>query len=306
MISIVISTYRPDLLQSLKENIAATIGTDYEIIAIENHRPKKGLCEVYNLGTLQAKYPVVCYAHEDINIKTNDWGKLVLQLFDSNNKLGVVGTAGSTYKPCTPSGWSFPWASHHLSTYMNILQSDKQMGQANHVYNNPKKELYSKVVCIDGVWFCAKKEIALEIPFDEKTFKGFHCYDVDFSLSVFQKYEVAVTFEVLIEHFSEGSFNKEWIAETLKLHLKWRGKLPIDLEGLTKEQQSWEEEHAFRYLLHVMKECRSVSSGAYRILWNHKIRSILNLKAFVKLHLTIAKTLYEQQMKKGKAITTFS
>jgi hypothetical protein len=302
MISIVISTYRSNYLENLKNNIAATIGTDYEIIAIDNSNPKKGLCQVYNNGTRQAQYPIVCYAHEDINFKTNDWGKKVLQLFSANNKLGLVGAAGSSYKPCVPSGWSFPLASHHLTTYMNILQSGEQMIQPNHVYNNPKNERCAKVVSIDGVWFCTKKEIALEMPFDEKTFKGFHCYDVDFSLNVFQKYQVAVTFDVLIEHFSGGSFNKEWVTETFKLHRKWKAKLPIDLEGLTKEQQSREEEHAFRYLLHVMKQYNVANSKLYKLLWEYKIASILNLKVFIKLHLTIAKALYGQQKKKHKVI----
>ncbi len=43
MISIVISTYRNDYLKNLENNIATTIGTDYEIIAIDNSDGKRGV-----------------------------------------------------------------------------------------------------------------------------------------------------------------------------------------------------------------------------------------------------------------------
>lgn len=298
MISIVISTYRSNYLENLKKNIEATIGTDYEIIAIDNSGAKKGLCEVYNIGTQKAKYPIVCYAHEDIDIKTTNWGKKVCGIFNTNPKLGLLGVAGSSYKPRIPSGWSFAWASHQLTTYMNILQSGKHVVEATHIYNNPKSETLAPVVSVDGLWFCTKREIAIEHPFDESTFKYFHCYDVDFSLSVFQNYKVAVTFEVLIEHFSGGSFNKEWLDETMKLHRKWSGKLPIDIEGLTKDQQCREEQYAFKHLLFLMEQYNGVNSNAYKILWDKNVYSVLSLKAFIKLHFIAGKVMYKQYLKK--------
>ncbi len=299
MISIVISTYRSNYLENLKKNITATIGTDFEIIAIDNNA-KKGLCEVYNSGTRQAKYPIICYLHEDVSIKTLDWGKIVVQLFNTNENLGLVGIAGSTYKPAVPSGWSFPWASHHLTTCINILQFDKQTNQVNHVYSNPKKQSITKVASVDGVWFCSRKETALKIPFDEKTFTGFHCYDVDFSLSVLQKYEVAVTYEVLIEHFSKGSFNKEWVDETLKLHRKWQCKLPVNLQRLTSEQQSREEEFAFKYLLSLISTYNGIDSSIFKILWTKALRSKVDNKTFLKMNAHAAKQIWKQYLVKKK------
>ncbi|RZK03487.1 MAG: TonB-dependent receptor, partial [Flavobacterium sp.] len=64
----------------------------------------------------------------------------------------------------------------------------------------------------------SKKEIVEAHNFDEETFKQFHCYDLDFSLQVQQTHRAVVTFQVLLEHFSEGNYSKTWIEETLKLH----------------------------------------------------------------------------------------
>jgi hypothetical protein len=114
MISVVVSTYRANYLRDLKDNISATIGTDFEIIAIENSA-KKGVCEVYNRGTKHAKSPFVCYAHEDIEIKVINWGYKVNELFMPNKQLGLLGIAGSDNKTAIPSGWSFRLASHHSS-----------------------------------------------------------------------------------------------------------------------------------------------------------------------------------------------
>ncbi len=88
---------------------------------------------------------------------------------------------------------------------MSVVQSDKKSSDESFLaYSNLKNVSLAKVVTLDGVWFCTRKDIALEFPFDGETLKRFHCYDIDFALSVFQ---VAVTFDILIQHFSTGSFN---------------------------------------------------------------------------------------------------
>lgn len=297
MISIIISYYRSQYLNNLKENIKQTIGVEYEIIDIENTDGSSGLCKVYNIGAQKAKYQILCFAHEDILMRTEDWGKKVIEIFDLNKNLGLLGIAGSPYKPVVPSGWSFAGGK---TVFMNIIHLDKKSLHSALINENPNNRSYSKVASVDGVWFCTKKEIVIKLPFDEKLFKGFHCYDLDFSLSILNKYEAAVTFEILIEHYSSGLFNKEWVTETLKLHDKWKQILPVDLECLTKNQQRKEEENAFRFLLSVMERYNGVNSSAYKILWSNKIRSVLGINTFVKLHYTIVKSMYRQYLKKKK------
>lgn len=224
MISIIISTYQPNFLKALEINIEKTIGVPYEIIAIENHN-LKGICEVYNTGATRAKYNILCFCHEDILFNSQNWGKTVLEIFNNDFNLGLLGVAGSAYKSVIPAGWAIMPEARAV----NLIQHYKySTSPTHHHYENPKQESLTPVTCIDGVWMCTRKKIALELKFDEITFKNFHCYDIDFSLSVFNKYKVAVTFDILIEHFSEGRNDKNWIIENIKLHKKWKNILPIN------------------------------------------------------------------------------
>jgi hypothetical protein len=56
-------------------------------------------------------------------------------------------------------------------------------------------------------------------------------------LQVSKTHHAVVTYEVLLEHFSEGNYDQTWIEETLKLHKKWINYLPIDLEGAIKKRK---------------------------------------------------------------------
>ncbi|RYE18702.1 MAG: hypothetical protein EOP45_13720, partial [Sphingobacteriaceae bacterium] len=218
MISIVICSRDVIVLAAVSRNVAETIGVPYEIIAIDNSKSQYTIFQAYNRGIEQSKYEFLCFMHEDISFKTANWGLLVYKLFDENQKLGLLGVAGSSYKTFIPSGWIAAYA--EIAGYVNLLQSFKDKREDLHSYANPKDEKLAKVISVDGVWFCTRKSIAAKVRFDEHTFKGFHCYDVDFSLTVGQQYDVAVTLEILINHFSEGSFDENWAAETIKLHNK--------------------------------------------------------------------------------------
>ena len=69
--------------------------------------------------------------------------------------------------------------------------------------------LSAEAVVIDGVCFCIRKSLFSSITFEDKTFQGFHCYDMDICLQIRHVgLSNIVVSDVLIEHISEGSFNK--------------------------------------------------------------------------------------------------
>ena len=281
MISVVTSVYKKEVYESFSKNLAATTGVVYELIGIDNSDGSMGLCEVYNKGAGKAQYDIICFAHEDILIRTPQWGQIILGIFADNEQLGLIGVAGSSYKPAVPSGWSYPYATA-ATTFMNIVESSA--GRSEPVYCNPDNARLSKVVCIDGLWFCTRKKIMEKIRFDETTFRRFHCYDVDFSLAVSRHYEVAVTFDILIEHFSAGSFNAEWIGETLKLHRKWKQYLPVNAAGLNAQTQKNEELGSLYFML---RKCVLLHFPARKLLvhiWSRRILSILGWKTFLRVN----------------------
>lgn len=241
MISIIISSYQEHFFRALSNNVENTIGEiDYEIIKI--HNPSiMGLCKAYNLGALQAKYNVLCFFHEDILIHTPNWGAKIVDHLKQPN-VGAIGVAGGAYKSALPSSWS------NLKDYkgLNIIQrfKDENRGFERFLikYN---EDIRFQVVSLDGVFICTTKKVWLEHPFDELNFKGFHGYDIDFSLNVSQDYNVYVVYDILIEHFSEGKPDKEWMQAAMKISHKWKQILPFTCIDITEEQVKKLEQKSF-------------------------------------------------------------
>jgi hypothetical protein len=236
MISVIICSASEEDLVRVKESIIHTIGVEHEIIAIDNSQSGKGICTIYNEGTRLAKFPILCFMHEDIEFVSQDWGREVINLF-MDERIGLVGVAGGGYKSLVPSSWYNYHLQQNGGFYCNVIQGFKHTGGADqHDYRNPRNETQSCVACVDGCWFCTRKEVAIRFPFDEKLLHKFHGYDIDFSIAVSQAYKTVVTYKVLFRHFSEGNFNKTWMDEIIKVHKKWSRILPVNVDNLPEDQ----------------------------------------------------------------------
>jgi glycosyltransferase involved in cell wall biosynthesis len=233
MISIIICSKNSDLLGQVSESVEKTIGVTYEIIAIDNSEGIYGICQAYNMGASKAKYEYLCFMHEDIKFHSFGWGHKVSEILN-NHEIGLLGVAGATIKSKAPSGW---WSTNDLLYIrINILQSSSPGSAPRGYYTNPTDEKLSAVVSLDGVWLCTKKQIWEKNKFDSHTFKEFHFYDMDFCMQVIQNYKVCVTYDILIEHYSHGSTNASWAYNAITFSQKWKHKLPLSLEPISKKQ----------------------------------------------------------------------
>jgi hypothetical protein len=247
MISIVICSVNPVLLEKISENIRDTVGVSYEILAIDNRKTPKGLAAVYNLGAKSARYDQVCFVHEDVKFNTSNWGTLLLEHFSSDPELGLVGVAGSAHKPKMMSGWGAQGLERRFAK-MNFIQHFPTSGKPSvHEYSNTDNEELARVVCLDGLFLASRKSVLQEIPFDEELLGGFHGYDIDISIAIGRKYKVAVTYLILLEHFSEGSLNVDWLESSLLVHRKWRSVLPLTVGMISKEEKVFCEKETFRF-----------------------------------------------------------
>jgi hypothetical protein len=244
MISIIVSTYQTGLFNNLKNNIKKTIGVPFEIIAIENDG-KYGICEVYNVGAKQSQYDILCFVHEDVLFHTENWGQKLISHFESNKGLGVVGLAGSVIKCSGLSSWWLNKIADFEPKRCNIFQHYKYKDRpSTHVYANPENEKISSVVCLDGVFIASVRKVWEEVKFDT-SIKGFHAYDLDFSLRASLKYKVAVVFDIELEHFSEGNIGSNWVVENYQIHRKLNNVLPKLLPSIDEsvnkhfKDQSW-------------------------------------------------------------------
>jgi hypothetical protein len=284
MISIIICSVSQEMLANVSLNIEKTIGVPYEIIAFDNSLGKKGICEVYNDGAKKAKFEVLCFMHEDIEYQTNDWGNIVFDIFTKIEKIGVLGVVGSSYKASTPSGWGAEGFEGE-TTFSNYIQSYKRKNADTElIHHNPGKKDLARVACVDGMWICTTKSIVMKKPFDEKLLKGFHCYDIDFCLNVGQDLDVLVTFDILMRHFSEGSFDEHWLSDTLNVHEKWSSILPKITSEVSKLQQDTIEKRAFKGLIkHFLKENFTLKK-IHDTLWSYRKNKKISLLVYIKLH----------------------
>jgi hypothetical protein len=271
MISIVIASVNEHQLSAVKKNIEETIGVEFEIIDFANDKAREGLCQIYNRAAKKAKYNVICFMHEDLQIRTANWGKIVLDLFDSNVQLGLLGLAGSKYKSAAPSTWFGYGGPYPQVLQYNFIQHYKfSEKKAELRVSNPDQVKLARVACVDGFWLCSTKAALASYQFDETLLKGFHGYDLDFSIGIGRNYEVAVTFDILIEHFSEGNTDKNWLKEILKVHEKWSSHLPLNYANLTPLQVYALEKKGFKSFIHIMRDygynfikiCQMLNVGA--------------------------------------------
>lgn len=212
MISIIVSSYKDAYFEQLIVSINSTIGNvPYEVIKVDNPG-RYSASSAYNLGAQQAKYDILCFLHEDIIFRCENWGSAIIGHFNCNPLLGLMGVAGSAVKANLPTGWM----QNSSFDKINILQ--------HYPWSEPKLISTFRDVSIDfvrsidGVFMAVQKRIWEQYKFDEEI-KGYHLYDLDFSLRISKSYKVGVAYDILLEHLSSGDYrSNEWVEATLRYH----------------------------------------------------------------------------------------
>ncbi len=232
MISIIICSRDSGALKKVSSNIEETIGVPYEIIAIDNSRNQYSIFEAYNLGAEQSRFDYLCFMHEDIQYHTPHWGSAIIKTL-SDTSIGLIGLAGSMIKTKAPSTWET--GNKDILVRMNLIQHFHNGRRPAHYNTAKSNEEVSDVVCIDGVWFCCRKDIWGHHRFDNRNFTGFHFYDLDFSMQIFQKFRVCITYNVVISHYSDGKKDIGWIENAVIFADKWKDHLPVFIPPLDSE-----------------------------------------------------------------------
>jgi len=232
MISVITCSINPEICQRMLDSVSQTIGAEHETIVFDNRERKLGICEAYNKAADKANGDYLCFVHEDIVIKTDNWGKELIKFIERNNDCGVIGIAGGKSANRNFISW---WnvLGYLINVYDGAHSGDNLDPETNlfYHYSNPNNEIFSKAVCVDGVFLFVKKSIWENNKFDEKTFKGFHLYDADFSFSISQRYQNYVYFGMDVHHFSRGSIEKTFCENMYLFQKKWKCRLPYCLPG---------------------------------------------------------------------------
>lgn len=227
MISIIICSMNPDISAELRQNIADTIGCEYELVVIDNSRNQLSIFQAYNRGVQRSKGDILCFMHDDLLMHTNGWGTIVSEEFEDDS-IGMIGVAGSHIMPKAPMYW---WSSPYIAQYN--WETDNGVTKENITVDTFYGDL-ADVAVVDGLFFCIPKSLFANLRFDDAGYTGFHAYDMDMSMQIQALGKrVCVTRKIIVEHFwSESQFqNKKYMALLDKnmeaFFDKWKDSLPI-------------------------------------------------------------------------------
>ena len=261
MLSIIICSREKKIKHELAENIDKTIGTEYELIIVDNSLNSYSIFEAYNYGISQSNGNYLCFIHDDIFFHTQNWGNVIENIFESDSKIGLVGVAGAKIKTKMPSAW---WDCNDENLQINIIQhfSDKK---EEHWQKGLTENNTTSVAAIDGVFMAARKDA--EITFSTEL-KGFHNYDLNFSFEYQKKgYKVVTTKEILLEHYSLGTLNKDWYSSTIRLHKLYKEILPLNFSNTDMKKIEFKNGSKFilDLLNHKMK--KEALSLWFQLIW---------------------------------------
>lgn len=97
-ITVIFSSHYNEINNNIfKQHISNTIGCKHEINCIKNFN-EYSLSEIYNkfLENNKDINNILLFCHNDILIKTKNWGRILLNKFNNTN-YGIIGVAGTTF-----------------------------------------------------------------------------------------------------------------------------------------------------------------------------------------------------------------
>lgn len=231
MISIIISSCNANNLARVKSSIINSIGVECEIIDIQN----KGLYSIavaYNKGLQLAKFDYVCFVHEDVEFKTKNWGKNLIDKYNSDNTIGLIGVVGTSLLLKYATGWH---QSGLVNPYLigHIIQGRNSWTDSNYLsFNNSDTTTWKEAAAIDGVFMFARRSLVASNQFNEKIINNFHGYDLYLSLKTREAgYKIFISGNPILYHCSLGQITKKWFLANNKILKESKQKLPINVSG---------------------------------------------------------------------------
>lgn len=174
--------------------------------------PKVGytsICKAYNEVLKESKNDTIIFCHNDINILTDGFDKIIYDLFEKNKKFGIIGVVGS-------NAWEREgWSGNKGQALGTLIQYNKYHPMSTLV---PQWILFSPLfrcnelvsaITADGLFIAVRRD-RIKARFDENL-KGFHFYDVMFTIdNIIENVLTGITYKLDICHFSDGKYSKEW------------------------------------------------------------------------------------------------
>ncbi len=229
-ISVIICSITPQKFERVSTHYHRLLdGVPHEIVGIHDAR---SLCEGYNRGMRQATGDLLVFSHDDIEIASPDFADKLRNRLQDHELIGVAGTTQLAGR-----GWIYDrWP--HMHGQVGMPPDDGSMGIIVTPYRM-RGAVTPGAQALDGVLLACRRELALDLAFDEATFDGWHLYDFDFSFRAWRAGRAGtVCHDLLLVHASKGGFGPDWLRYAARFIEKHRDALgPIESLGTTELPQ---------------------------------------------------------------------
>lgn len=210
----------------------------------------ESLTKAYNKLLDKAKFDIVVFCHDDIEVRTKQMAKKIKRHYDKTD-YGILGVAGTKYLHSNGKWWTDP-----KSMYGRVWHSHKGK-QWESKYSEDLNKGVEDVVTVDGVFFSVMKS-RLEKRFNEDV-EGFHFYDIDFCFRNFlDGVKVGVHTDISITHMSIGETNNEWEENRKNFAEEYKDKLPMKID------REFSDNHSFNILFSCINFNSYTGSELYR------------------------------------------
>ncbi|HVT90303.1 MAG TPA: glycosyltransferase [Tepidisphaeraceae bacterium] len=196
MISVVACSLYDAKLKAVQEMYRRAIPGEMEFIGARN---PPSIAEGYNCAAQNSKGDILIFSHDDVEIISPDFARIVEATLKEYDLLGVAGTdklVGPKWLNAGPP---------HL--FGQIIHASQEPGiYSLNIYGAPRR-CVGNIQALDGVFMAMRREVWETIRFDEINFDGFHIYDVDFSFSAFLAgRKLCVRNDIHLYHSSRGDY----------------------------------------------------------------------------------------------------
>jgi len=205
-------------------HIHKTIGVKHDVICYTNYN-QYSLTSIYNkaIKEYNRENIIMIFAHPDITIKTENFGKILLHRFNHTD-FSIIGVAGTTYLHDNGVWW------HDRSRMFGIVEHTNGISTWVSEYAPPRKGYIKPVVVIDGVFIATDCNNIIH-QFDEE-FKGYHFYEIPMCLNNYlDEINIGVTTDIRILHNSIGMVNEQWELNRQQFIEKYKDELPIEYKS---------------------------------------------------------------------------
>jgi len=142
-ISVIACSIKPELCSQMLESVKKTIGISFETIVFDNREKKLSICQVYNYCAKKAKFPYLCFIHEDVMMLTSNWGMNMVAFSEKTPNCGVIGFAGGAVAMKNFWGWDFQKGRYRYYDLMCVGKKNA-IGNLSYKYKNPIMRILPK------------------------------------------------------------------------------------------------------------------------------------------------------------------